>query len=1693
MTKRNDLQSNNSRRANHKKADRIKKRRLTLEGLETRQLMAVLTSPPTAPAPTNLPIFDIPRNVGTVPAAPFAESEGFTQVGGNDFRGNANFIPLGNGPGRQATIDLTGNLPIATNNVNASGFSSDIDTFSFDLQAGDILDVATLGSAGQFAIRDANNRLLINSSLLTTGFRFPLQTIGNANGTLTIPQSGRYFLTVASTGLSGSYQVGLRTYRPVTESLTFGDAQILYLDFEGDFIDNNIFNFALAAPDVPTGGVTFVPPFEDTLPLLGLEPTDFASANRIINGVYQDVIRIYEDIGNTGSNGDFGDTGAAGDFAIRILNSRIPEHRAWFEANNNDPRLTRMLIGGTGFDIGVPGVFGIAESVDIGNFDLSELALFALDGFNAATLGIPVSFSVSPIELTTRFLAGVIAHEAGHTFGLLHTDPNNTIASVADAGGTQLSFNNLAGVGLDGIFGTLDDTPAVFRDDIYANEIYSGFNPVTAVLSHNLSSGTRGGVGQTGRVFRDVNRNGADNNEAGLAGVTVFADINNNGVNDPSEPTAVTNVDGSFALTLPPGTVNIRVQTPSDFVPTTPTFVSSGTSNVRFGFSQVIANITGTTFVDNDGDGIRDAGDGGLGGVFVYADLDGDDRPDLGEPSAVAGANGSYSLNFPGPGTYTLRVVPPVGFEQTFPSAAVFGEHIVTFNGTNTGDNFDFGFLSSSDFGDAPDSFGTTVSANGASHAILAGLRLGVNIDRELNGQPSPTANADDVNGVIDDEDGVQLTSPLSPGTTATFNVNVTNTTGQTAFLQGFIDFNRDGDFLDAGEKFVSDLPINSSPGLQAIPVTVNVPANASTGATFVRFRLANQTGVGATGFVPSGEVEDYSFPILNGADIANSDTFSVSRNTLSNQLDVLANDFQTTDNQLRIDTLNLSGTIGQVVRSSDQQSVFYTPRNGFTGRDVFSYTVVDQFGNRSTATVVVNVTFQSNVPIAVDDSFTVPQNSSQRPLNVLDNDVASLSGGISITSVTPGSAGGVIQIIGGGQSLRYTPVFGFNGTEEFTYSIQDSAGSVSSATVTVNLLPGSQADDVVDFTIGIFDPVNINTPITNVRVGDEFLLRVSVEDLRAFANPEGVASAFLDLLYTDELVGTVDTITSDDFPFDITFGPLFSRAEGLQRASASTPGLIDEVGGVQQITGQIPHNGPAELFTIRLLAISPGVAQFLANPADDPESETIVLAQDTALTVSQLRLGTAELLIVPATDNFSSAIDDAFPLGTDSNGAPINATSANRSVLDVLGNDNLGPTGTIREFGIVTNPSLGNVFIDDNGTPGNLNDDFLSYRSNINANGLERFTYVIVTDDNIRSTAEVTIALGNNNANADVNFDFTLVAANGITPISSVNVGDRFGVRIDVEDLRSFNSTFVFAAFLDVLYDQGVIRPANTIAGDEFNFDVTFGPGFLANAGVGTASRPGIIDEFGTLLPQGFTGTNPALFATLFFDAIAPGTANITGSPADSFPFQDTLLFNLDNPVDVSDIRYDQVTITVGGGGATTGGGGGTGPVAATLLQNLALPQDVNNDGAVSPIDALLIINMMSRLGAVTGEGEEGSALAAPQVFADVNGDSRLSALDALQVINFLARQSASRVSGEGELIAPVQTLATAASSDDDFGPAASDIAFGQFGRELLIDASLPSRSTTVVSPTILVDADSDDEESDVLDLLAGDLGRLA
>jgi len=175
---------------------------------------------------------------------------------------------------------------------------------------------------------------------------------------------------------------------------------------------------------------------------------------------------------------------------------------------------------------------------------------------------------------------------------------------------------------------------------------------------------------------------------------------------------------------------------------------------------------------------------------------------------------------------------------------------------------YDFGFTPA-DWGDLPDgnasgspNYNTdTTGTPGPSHAIIPELRIGATEDAETNGQPTAGADGDDTTGTPDDEDGVTLPTFIA-GRSADVTVSVANTTGQLATLYGFIDFNGDGDFADAGEQVTTTVPTGTT-GDDTL--TFDVPAGADTTQNLgARFRLSTDIGLGPDGPAPDGEVEDY-------------------------------------------------------------------------------------------------------------------------------------------------------------------------------------------------------------------------------------------------------------------------------------------------------------------------------------------------------------------------------------------------------------------------------------------------------------------------------------------------------------------------------------------------------------------------------------------------------------------------------------------------------------------------------------------------------------------------------------------------------------------------------------------------------------------------------------------------------------------
>jgi hypothetical protein len=160
------------------------------------------------------------------------------------------------------------------------------------------------------------------------------------------------------------------------------------------------------------------------------------------------------------------------------------------------------------------------------------------------------------------------------------------------------------------------------------------------------------------------------------------------------------------------------------------------------------------------------------------------------------------------------------------------------------------------DFGDAPDpTYATLVTSNGASHFIVPGVCLGNTVDGEFDGQPDSTATGDDGNG-MDDEDGVTFPA-MVVGEPAQISV-VASVQGT---LSAWIDWNADGDWMDAGEQVFVDETLTAGANM----LTLIVPDGAVPGETFARFRFSTVRGLRYDGPAADGEVEDYMIRIEEG------------------------------------------------------------------------------------------------------------------------------------------------------------------------------------------------------------------------------------------------------------------------------------------------------------------------------------------------------------------------------------------------------------------------------------------------------------------------------------------------------------------------------------------------------------------------------------------------------------------------------------------------------------------------------------------------------------------------------------------------------------------------------------------------------------------------------------------------------------
>jgi uncharacterized repeat protein (TIGR01451 family) len=275
---------------------------------------------------------------------------------------------------------------------------------------------------------------------------------------------------------------------------------------------------------------------------------------------------------------------------------------------------------------------------------------------------------------------------AGVKLVLTGVNDMGAIAPISIASGADGSYN--FGILRPGTYAVAEIQPSGYLDglDAKAGAVVAGSNASDAIAGIVLTSGPSGNnnFGELlpacvkGIVFVDSNNNGiVDAGEAPLAGVKVTL----TGSNDLGAIAAVsttTAADGSYSFgTLRPGTYAVTETQPGGYIDGKDAksgvviagsnatdaianiVLSSGTSaaNNTFGELQA-ASLSGFVYMDTNNNGLKEAGEAGIGGAQVT--LTGtDDRGAITAITVTTAADGSYTFGNLRPGTYTITEVQP--------------------------------------------------------------------------------------------------------------------------------------------------------------------------------------------------------------------------------------------------------------------------------------------------------------------------------------------------------------------------------------------------------------------------------------------------------------------------------------------------------------------------------------------------------------------------------------------------------------------------------------------------------------------------------------------------------------------------------------------------------------------------------------------------------------------------------------------------------------------------------------------------------------------------------------------------------------------------------------------------------------------------------------------------------------------------
>jgi hypothetical protein len=483
--------------------------------------------------------------------------------------------------------------------------------------------------------------------------------------------------------------------------------------------------------------------------------------------------------------------------------------------------------------------------------------------------------------------------------------------------------------------------------------------------------------------------------------------------------------------------------------------------------------------------------------------------------------------------------------------------------------------------------------------------------------------------------------------------------------------------------------------------------------------------------------------------------------------------------------------------------------------------------------------------PVAVDEAATTRANTSVT-INVLANDTDPAGTALTVTAVSPAVHGSVV--INPDNTLTYTPVAGFVGTDSFVYTVSDSQGRQAGATVTVTVQNTPPVAKVgPDQTVLVGNTVPLDGSQSSDAEGNPLTYRWSFTQRPAGSQATLSNATAVNPTFVADQAGTygVQLIVNDGIA-DSTPATVTIVAQYPPPVVKAGPDQIVVVGNTVQLDGSQSSAASGKPLTYRWTFTQrpTGSQATLANAT--AVNPTFVADQAGNYGV-QLVVNDGLLDSTPAT---VTIVANPPPVARDDLASTLKGEAV---VIQVLANDS-NINGNPLTVTAMKQAGNGTVVINADST--------VKYTPNADFIGSDSFTYTISNGQGGTATATVTVNVGTI-IRVSVASDGT--EGNGVSDYSSLSTDGRYvAFRSDAWNLASGGTKGISDIFVHDRHTgktERVSVASDGTPGDSSSYDPTISADgrYVAFGSWATNLVPGSTDgnNFGIFVHDRQTGNN--------------------------------------------------------------------------------------------------------------------------------------------------------------------------------------------------------------------------------------------